>query len=202
MAGKFAQALAYLLPTGFAWPRHAESVLMRVIDGLAGAFEELHGWTGATVHQWQPARWQDGEPATRLAEWEAALGLPDRCMGANQSEAIRRQQVLTRLQGTVLPYENSSPAAPEVIKALCASLGYTATVAYNTPFRAGHRVGRALGALDGQLYITVTLPGGRFRAGAHAVGQRLLLGDQVAHDLRCLLRRFVPARFAIHLILI
>lgn len=202
MASKFAQALAYLLPTGYAWPRRAESVLMRMIDGLAGAFEELHGWTGETVRQWQPARWQDGQPATRLAEWESALGLPDNCMGSNQDEDMRRQQVLTRLQGTVLPYENSCPAAPEVIKALCESLGYEATVAYNTPFRCGHRVGRALGVLDGNLYITVPLPSGRFRVGTNHVGQRLLLGDKVAADLRCVLRRVVPARYAINLILI
>ena len=38
---KLLQALAQLLPTGFAWPRHADSTLMRWLRGLAGVHAEL-----------------------------------------------------------------------------------------------------------------------------------------------------------------
>jgi hypothetical protein len=89
-----------------------------------------------------------------------------------------------------------------VLEALCLSLGYPATVAYNTPFRCGqHGVGRPVGRLDGELYITVTLPGGRFRVGA-AVGQRLLFGPLTGPELLCVLERAVPARYRLNLILI
>ena len=69
---KFFQALAALLPTGFAWPRDAGSTLMRVIRALAGTFSEHHDFTTEAVRQWQPAT-----TVNRLAEWEAATGLPD-----------------------------------------------------------------------------------------------------------------------------
>ena len=71
---KFFQALAALLPTGFAWPRDAGSTLMRVIRAIAGAFSEHHDFTTEAVRQWQPAT-----TVNRLAEWEEATGLPDPC---------------------------------------------------------------------------------------------------------------------------
>jgi hypothetical protein len=38
---KFWQALATLLPTGYAWPREPSSTLMRVLLGVALAFDNL-----------------------------------------------------------------------------------------------------------------------------------------------------------------
>ena len=193
---KFWQALAQLLPTGFAWPRDPASTLMRVLRGMAGAFDELHEATHQIVRQWQPAT-----TVNRLAEWEAATGLPDACFGTDQSIDLRRRLLLLRLRGAELPFDDSSPAAPGVIEALCLSFGYPATVAYRTPFRCGHRVGRRLGRLDGRLYITLTLPGGRFRVGQNRVGDRLINGA-TGHELVCLLRRLLPARFEIVFILV
>ena len=183
------QALAQLLPTGFAWPRDTASTLMRVVRGMAGSFHELHETTHEVVRQWQPVT-----TVNRLAEWEAATGLPDACFGADQPVDLRRRLLLLRLRGADLPFEDSSPAAPAVIAALCASFGYPAVVAYNTPFRTGHRVGQRLGRLDGRLYITLALPGGRFRVGQNRVGD-LLIDGATAHELVCLLKRVLPARF-------
>ena len=71
---KFWQALTYLLPSGFAWPRDPSSVLMRLVKALADALQELHDFTRQVANQWQPH-----QTITRLTEWEEATGLPDNC---------------------------------------------------------------------------------------------------------------------------
>ncbi|KLN54739.1 putative phage tail protein [Variovorax paradoxus] len=191
MIERFIQALTYLLPQGFAWPREPDSTLMRVLRAVAGMFDGLHRFTRATVFEWQPAT-----TTTRMAEWEEATGLPDACFGEDQTLEERRFMLLMRLRGPVLPYEDSSPAAPEVIEAMCLAVGYTVTVSYNLPFRVGHRCGKRLGLLDGLLYITVILPAGRMRVGTARVGDRLINGPKTSSDLACLLRRTLPARYA------
>lgn len=188
---KFLQALTYLLPQGFAWPREPSSTLMRVMRAVAGMFDELHRFTRAAVAEWQPIT-----TTTRLAEWEEATGLPDLCFGVDQTEEERRYMLLLRLRGPDLPYEDSSPAAPEVIEAMCLAVGYVVTVAYNTPYRIGQRCGTRLGRLDGLLYITVALPAGRMRVGSGRVGDRLIYGTKTGSDLACLMNRLLPARYA------
>lgn len=190
---KFVQALQYLLPQGFAWPRHTSSTLMRVLRGLAASFDDLHRYIDGCIEQWQPHT-----TVNRLAEWEEATDLPDACFGANQTDALRRQLLLARLRGPQLPYDDSSPAAPEAIASICASLGYQVTVAYNTPFRVGlNRVGDRLGKLDGVLYVRVTVGLEPFRVGINHVGERLVRTAQDLAPLVCYLRRIVPARFSI-----
>ncbi|MGH8759133.1 MAG: putative phage tail protein [Burkholderiales bacterium] len=195
---KFLQALATLLPTGFAWPRNPDSTLMRVIRGVAAAFHELHEVTSETVRQWQPAT-----TVNRLAEWEEATGLPDACFGPDQSPALRRQLLLARLRPIELAYADSSPAAPGSIEAICASLGYTATVRYNTPFRVGrNRVGERLGALNGRLWVTVTLTSTPFRVGVNRIGDRLRIGTLNGGELACYLKRIVAARYELNVIFV
>lgn len=191
MIERFLQALVYLLPQGFAWPRHPDSTLMRTMRAIAGTFDALHSFTHATVKEWQPIN-----TTARLAEWEEATGLPDLCFGANQTEEQRRYMLLLRLRGSELVFEDSSPASPAAIEAMCLAVGYMVQVAYNTPFRMGFRCGRRLGVLDGQLYLTVTLPSGRMRVGSGRVGDRLIYGTKTSSDLACLLRRTLPARYA------
>lgn len=195
---KFAQSLASLLPTGFAWPRDPNSVLMKFIRGLAGAFSEHHEFVAEAVRQWQPAT-----TVNRLAEWEEAAGLPDACFGLDQSEALRRKLLLARLRPAELAYDDSSPAAPESIVEICAWLGYKATVRYNTPFRVGrNRVGQRLGALNGRLWITVTLEGIPFRVGASRVSARLREGTLNGGELACYLKRVIHARYEVNVIFV
>lgn len=190
-ADRFTQALAALLPEGFAWPRAAESTLMRVVRGLAGTFAELHDVTGHAIVEWQPH-----STHTRLPEWEAATGLPDPCFGAGQPTEARRARLLARLRGAVGAYPDSSPAATGAIEALCASLGLTVQVRYNTPFRVGRdRCGRRLGLLDGRLNIIVQGAGDTFRVGHNRVGDRLVDRPAEAAVLACALERFIPARY-------
>lgn len=119
------------------------------------------------------------------------------------TRTLRRKLLLSRLRGPVLAYSNSSPACTGAIVAICAGLGYVATVAYNTPFRCGvNRVGDRLGALDGKLYVTVTLQSNAFRVGVSRVGQRLLEGQLNGGELACYLQRVIPARFQLNMIFI
>ncbi|MES1977564.1 MAG: putative phage tail protein [Pseudomonadota bacterium] len=195
---KFVQSLAKLLPTGFAWPRDPASTLMRVIRGVAASFNQLHEDTHEIVRQWQPHH-----TVNRLTEWEEATGLPDPCFGTEQSLALRRKLLLARLRPVELYYPNSSPAAPYSIETICAWLGYVATVRYNTPFRVGvNRVGDRLGALNGRLWITVTLQTQPFRVGVNRVGDRLRIGTLNGGELACYLQRIVPARFEVNVIFV
>lgn len=193
MRQRFTQALQQLLPTGFAWPRNLRSVLMRVLHGVAAAFDELHQFVLATAQQWLPH-----QTTLRLREWEEACGLPDSCLGPDQTESVRRVALLTRLRGVQLPYTDSSHAAPEAIRSLCAGLGYTVQrVAYNLPLRVGvDQVGKRLGQLDGKLYVLVDSVARPMRVG-DPVGSRLLADDKDLWSLLCYLRRVVPARYEV-----
>ncbi|MFI5443668.1 putative phage tail protein [Polaromonas sp. UC242_47] len=195
---KFLQSLANLLPTGFAWPRDPRSTLMRVIRGVAASFNEHHEVVAETVRQWQPAT-----TVNRMAEWEESTGLPDACFGLDQPLALRRKLLLARLRPVELFYGDSSPAATGSIEAICAWLGYKATVRYNTPFRVGrNRVGERLGALNGRLWITVTLETAPFRVGVNRVGDRLRIGTLNGGELACYLQRIVHARYEVNVIFI
>lgn len=193
---KFLQSLANLLPSGYAWPRDPDSVLMRVLRGVAAAFSELHDFTDKTVLQWLPHL-----TSQRLAEWEDAAGLPDKCFGVVQSEAVRRAVLLARLRGPAWAYTDSSPASPGGIEAICATLGYTASVHYNTPFRVGrNRCSERLGKLDGKLYVRVQAQNTLLRVGSGRVGQRLVTRTLTTTDLECYLRQIVPARYELNVV--
>lgn len=177
MSQRFAQALAYLLPPGAAWPRDPSSVWMRVIFGLAAALDELHHFTHQAVEQWQPH-----STSTRLAEWEEATGLPDACFGAAQTVEQRQARLLARLRGFQGAYPDSSPAALAGLVAFAAALGWTVSATHNTPFRVGmHRVGRRLGRNG---VVVIEVPAARAAEAA---------------ELTCALERVMPARFALTL---
>jgi uncharacterized protein YmfQ (DUF2313 family) len=195
---QFSQSLSALLPRGYAWPRHPDSVLMRVMDGLSASHRELYEFTLSTVQQWLPQT-----TGTRLAEWESATGLPDLCFGFNQSLESRRSMLMERLRGVQGEYEDSCPGSPAAIASSIEAMGHSAAVVYNKPMRVGRsRVGGRLGALDGRLHVTVTLGTAAlpFRVGRSRVGSPLVdLSDQ-GNLISCFLKRIVPARFEINLV--
>ena len=195
---KFAQALAYLLPTGYAWPRAPESVLMRVLGGIAASFSEQDEFISNTARQWLPHATN-----TRLPEWEDATGLPDACFGAIQTFEDRQARLVARLRGPQGHYTDSSPAAVGALEAVCANLGYAAEVRYNTPFRVGRdRVGRSLGQLDGQLYALVSTPAEPLRVGIGRVGSRLVKRQPGVAEMACYLEKCAPARFQLNVIFV
>ena len=194
-ADQFYESLQGLLPQGFAWPRHPDSTWMRLLRSEANELAQHTEDAHAMVRQWNPHT-----TAARLAEWEESCGLPDKCLGPDQTEAERRQTLLRTLRGLPLPYGDSCVAAPEVIQAECARLGYDVTVRYNWPMRVGDDVGYELGALNGQLHIIVSASSEPMRVGSGRVGDRLVERDLPASNLACVLQRIVPARFFINLV--
>ncbi len=193
---QFVQALQHLLPQGYAWPRDRDSVLMRLLQGLAAALREVDGLTDQAMHDWLP-----NLTVHRLEEWEAAVGLPDACLLPLDATARRRALVLSKLQGVEGYYEDSSQASPWSLEALSASMGFPATVRYNTPFRVGRdRVGRRVGRLDGVMWIVLHVGDMRFRVSRNRVGDRLLSRPPEASALACYLGHYAPARFELAVI--
>lgn len=189
----FEQALSHLLPQGYAWPRDAQSVWMRLLAGVAASLAEHHAWVQQAAREWLPHATH-----TRLEEWEAATGLPDPCFGVLDYET-RRTVLLARLRGYVGAYEDSSPASLGGIQTFCDALGVSVTLYYHTPLRVGRdRCGRRLGANDGRLYVLYDDSGAEpLRVGVGRVGQRLILRAPQVLGLVCALEAIVPARFEI-----
>lgn len=184
------ESLAGLLPTGYAWPRAPGSVLMAVIRGLAkikaGELDTIH----AAVEMWQPTT------GRRLAEWEDSVGLPAVWSDPAATDEQRVAEVLFRLRGPDLPYEDSCPSAPAVIEAECARLGYTVEVRYNKPARYGQaRYGARYGALNGVLWVLVT----GFDREPARYGARYGTRFAPALDRLRYLDEIVPARFEIRI---
>lgn len=192
----FAQALAALLPTGAAWPRDARSVLMCLVRGMAGVLAEHHQVVLQATREWLPQL-----TLTRLEEWEAAVGLPDPCLGPTLGVPERRAAVLARLRGFSGAYADSSPAAIGNLQAFCDNLGVDAVVSYHVPFRVGReRAGSRLGVNDGVLWVRLAGEDARFRVGLNRVGERLVRRPPEAEALACALEAVVPARYAINVV--
>jgi uncharacterized protein YmfQ (DUF2313 family) len=194
---KFLQALAHLLPPGFAYPRKLQSAVMRWLAAWADVLREHHDFTEQAVQQWLPHR-----TCSRLEEWEEALGLPDPCFGDDQDIEQRRTNMLGRLRGDLdLAYDDSSAESIGAMKAYLARFGYQVEIWYSTPFRVGrNRVGNRLGALSGVLNVRVLYLCEPFRVGSNRVGQRLRICTQDGTEIECLLNRIAPARFQINVI--
>lgn len=199
---RYRASLARLMPRGLAWTRHKGSVQGAWLDALACEFNEFETYTYRVIEQWWPH-----QTCTRVTEWAAATGLPDKCFPASDEIALRKQ-MLSRLQGvSELPIEDGSAASPAYIKAMCASIGYNVDVWYNIPFRVGqNHCGQRLGALDGQLYIMLNSTDDNndmvcepMHVG-EMVGHRLVECYQGSDELLCFLKRIVPARFAINIV--
>lgn len=193
---KFQQALAALLPQGYAWPRDPSSTLMRLLAGSAAALKEFDAVTTQATVEWLPQATK-----ARLAEWEDAVGLPDQCFGPSQTVDARRGRVLSRLRGPSGYYSDSSPACLGALEAICINLGYPAQATYNYPFRCGRdRIGRRLGQLDGRLYVRMTVQSTRFRVKVNRSKDRLVARPPEVAELACYLQKYAPARFQLNVI--
>ena len=189
-------SLERLMPKGFAWNPRKGSVQYAWLHTLASELGAFERFTYKTVEQFYPHR-----TCNRLPEWYQATGIPDACF-PDANEADKRAQMLSRLRGyTGLVYDDSSPAAPESIKALCEQIGYDVDVWYSTPFRVGrNRVGERLGVLDGVLNVRVNRICEPFRVGINRVGDRLTNCTKDGLDLICYLKKIAPARYSIRTI--
>lgn len=190
---EFNAALSRLLPPGWAYPRHADSVVQRVVFALAALLADFKEWADEAVRQGWPHH-----TCTRLEEWENALGLPDACLGAEATVDARLAAVLAKLvsPSAGLSFSDSSTASIGYLESIAEAAGYEISISVTPPFRVGDRVGQRLGQ-NGTMYITVTTAGGRecddFRVGLHRVGRRLYACGNP--EVECLMDRVAPARY-------
>ncbi len=132
----YTAALQSLLPRGLVWPRDGASVQAQAISGFAQSFARSNGAASNLL--------VDAFPDTvvqLLPEWEATLGLPDPCAGAQPTLQARRAQVVARLSsigGQSVAYYT----------ALAATLGYSITIQSFQPFRFGRTFGTPLDGED------------------------------------------------------
>jgi uncharacterized protein YmfQ (DUF2313 family) len=200
----YAEGLANLLPHGRAWPRDPESVLMRLVAGLAEIWGSPVDSRAADLLE------TESDPRATLEmleDWERNFGLPDECIAEPLTIADRRAALVSRMT-------TQGGASPAYFVTLAASIGYEIEIREYTPFMCGiSRVGDTqptgtpgetyrwqIGPSDLRFYWTVKVTGLRvswFRVGSGRVGVDPMVRISLATDLECLLRRFKPAHTAV-----
>jgi uncharacterized protein YmfQ (DUF2313 family) len=123
-AADYLAALRALLPTGTVWPRDTDSTPIRVLQGVATTVARLRARADHLLTDAFP-----GTAVELLPEWEATLGLPDRCIGDAPTLQQRQARVTARLTA------RGGQSVPYVI-AYAADLGFTITVEEFVPARA------------------------------------------------------------------
>ena len=141
-------ALQALMPVGLVWPRDTDSVQAQVLSALAAELVQSDTDALALLTGAFPST-----ATTMLAEWEAAMGLPDDCaIGETDSIALRQKAVVTKLTAT-------GGQSVEYFTAQAKALGYSVTITQFRQARAGmSSAGCALNGDDWPFVMLVTAP--------------------------------------------
>jgi uncharacterized protein YmfQ (DUF2313 family) len=195
---EYSEAFAALLPRGPAWPRENESVLMRLVSGLAEIWGSRIDPRAADLLE------RESDPSLTLellSDWERVAGLPDPCLSEELTIADRQAALVARLTmegGQSIPF----------FTALALAIGYEIIIIEHAPFMAGvSSVGDTrfnpyggfrweIGPEEIRFYWTVKIVNPRlswFRAGSGQAGVDPHLRIGIASDLECVFRRFKPA---------
>jgi len=204
----YAVALSNLLPTGQAWPRDPESVLQRVIRGLA----QVMGFVDSRAADLLERESDPRKTIELLPDWEKAWGLPDNCFRSALTIEQRQQMLVFKM--TLLGGQSR-----QFFIDMAAWLGYTITITEWSPFSAGiSQAGDTVGEIGWtdypghhpevvdyrwrigppemrfywQVHVT-NAPLMWFRCGSGQAGVDHHLEIGYAQDLECLLRRWKPA---------
>jgi len=119
----YAEAMQALLPIGQAWPRHQDSVLMKVVRGLTRIWGDFELRASHLLEQESDPR----ITVELLPDWERNWGLPDPCYEAPQSIADRQFALVQRMT-----IEGSQ--SREFFIKIAADIGYTITITEYRPF--------------------------------------------------------------------
>lgn len=131
----YAQALANLLPTGAAWPRERERLLMRVVTGLAKVWGYVDGRAADLLERESDPR----QTIEMLTDWERNWGLPDPCF-AEPISIVDRQRMLVHKM-TLLGAQSRA-----FFIDVMGQVGHEITIREWAPFMAGlSRVGDTRG---------------------------------------------------------
>lgn len=189
---EFQEALAALLPGGLAWPREAESVLMRFLGGLAAEFERLDARAALLLAETDPA-----STAEMLPDWERVVGLPDPCVTTSQTVAERRLALEGRLTAV-------GGQSRRFFIELASRLGYTITIDEFKSAAAATAAGIVFTGDEWahiwRVNVPTTVAVTPFRAGAGAAGEPLRVWSNEV--IECQFNRYKPAHtrvlFAYH----
>lgn len=187
-----AETLAGLLPQGAAWRSpdgrafDAGSRLGGFLRGLAGDIVTLHRRAWQVALEGTPSTLVDG-----LEDWEAEFGLPDACLGDQQTRS-------QRIRALLLKFRSKGTITRADFVRLAASVGYEIEIEEPRPFEFGASWCGGPDGTDGtaDYYWIVRVPGRaseRFEFGLSETGIDPLLDISLATDLECLFRALAPA---------
>ena len=118
---------ADLLPSGPAWPRDPESVLMTLLGGLAGIWGDVVDERANTLLTVE----SDPRIALQLLpDWETAFGLPDPCSAEVATLTSRNAALVAKMT-------NQGGQSAAYFIALAASMGYAITITEYAPVMCG-----------------------------------------------------------------
>lgn len=195
-ADDFAEAFAALLPTGLAWSRDPDDVLMKLIAGLSGIWGYVDSRSADLLER-------ESDPRVTLellADWERNWGLPDECVAEPLTIADRQTALITKM--TMLGAQSRA-----FFIGLAAALGYTVTITEYAPWMFGiSEFGMTddgtgyprweIGPPEMRFYWTVHVGAVRltwWRFGSAELGVDPHLRIALATDLECVIRRNKPA---------
>lgn len=187
----FAGGLSALLPTGIAWPREPDRVLMQMVRGLAEEWARVDSRGSDLL-----GRESDPRATIELLDaWETAFGLPDPCVDEPLTIPDRQGALYTRM--TQLGAQSRAFFVQAAF-----DLGYTVTVREYSPFMCGvSQVGETgrrweIGPPEIRFYWTVIMGEGRvrwFRAGSGRAGVDPHVRIALATDITCRFEALQPA---------
>lgn len=184
-AADYRGAFNQLLPQGVAWPRHSSSTLQKVVIGLSGVWGEPVETLAALLLQTE----SDPRKANvLLPEWEAAFGLPDRCMPIPSEDMdIRRANLVAKM--TFLGEQSRQFFIDQA-----AAVGQTISIREYAPYMTGvSRCGDTHDLNtdnDGKMRWQLGPPENRFY---WTVTVTALLPNWAGADIFCLVNRWKPA---------
>ena len=114
------------MPRGRVWPEGSGSVQADVLQAIGMGLERIDAAASILLDGSLPGSTQ----SAFLPEWEATLGLPDPCAGANPTFDQRRAQVRTRFIGV------GGQSRQRYID-FAAGLGFDIAITNYAPFKAG-----------------------------------------------------------------
>lgn len=194
----YAEAFAALLPTGPAWPRQSDTVLMRLVGGLS----EI--WGNPVDRRAADLLEQETDPRLSiemLIDWERNWGLPDPCFFFDGGGIEGRRKTLMRK----MTIEGAQSRA--FFTSVANDLGYAVIIREFSPFMVGvSEVGGVLDDTGGprweigrpeiRFYWTVSIGDIAlewFRVSNSQTGIDPHLRIGYPTDLECLLNRWKPA---------
>jgi uncharacterized protein YmfQ (DUF2313 family) len=190
-AEQYRRQLRGLLPLGPAWDPELVPEIDLVLSGVSVEFSRLDARAVDLLNEMDPAGVSELVP-----DWEAIMGLPDPCLGANPAFEDRRLAVRRRL------VEVGGQSRAYFID-IAVSQGYpNATITEHRAPRFGRaRFGSAhFGTWNAQFMWTLNT-GGRQRQGRRFGvsywGERF--GTNPGNALECLIRRPAPAHTVVHI---